>query len=636
MANHARPPQRKSLKQEAHSRLPEQGVQDAQPLQRAPIDRKRILKSIMNDDASAVARWIDNSGNREVALLPDDPLNNSLMHMVAYKGKLSTLRMMWARGMKCNHRNSQGETALHWAVKCDDEAAMCAVILELITIGEADVDAITTFGDTPLFYAVADGNLAAIMELCKHGASLSVANRDGDAPIHLAISSGNTGAVAYILERQPGAAQSRDGQGRLPIQSALEFGNEEIIKMVLLAWPLCLGCRTAEGVLLHDVFPQLGLLHLVEGLGFGDGCFWDIEVRDSKEVHRYSVDVTISGTAFFIEGHQTGGSGSFEIQLNDFRWDFDDQSLSAIFSDNKSDLVMKLTANSLATHKKLLRQLDLALLSTSSYGSSSEGHSSQRFKVLSLKKSAVPDPYDHSDSGKSSASGHIVRTTMAKDLAWLEKLDDRDIDLMIKWGVVSPEKAKSVLGDRRFKLRDGDVLLNKVSHQISASKPDSPEGRSKAPAAPPRRQAKGVAAVAAVAVVAAAPVPAAPPPRRAKTAAVISASIPSAPPPRGARNKGGASFTEAHGSDPATETAEPPASVAPSLIVPAAYFQDVDDDAPPPPPPPPPLINNAKKCADVEEAAIQLLQIALETGRMNSGVSLNLPFCNFFLRAVCS
>ncbi len=623
MADHARSPQRKSLKQEVRSRLPEEGVQqDAQPLQRAEINRKLILKSIMNDDANAVARWIDNSGNREVALLPDDPLNNSLMHMVAYKGKLSTLRMMWARGMKCSHRNSQGETALHWAVKCNDEVAMRAVILELVTIGDADVDAVTTFGDTPLFYAVADGNLAAIMELCEHGASLSVANRDGDGPIHLAVSSGNTGAVAYILQRHPGAAQSRDGQGRLPIQSALEFGNEEIIKMVLLAWPLCLGCRTAEGVLLHDVFPQLGLLHLVEGLGFGDGCFWDIEVSDSEERHQYSVDVTISGTAFYLQGHQTLGSGSFEIPLNDFRWDFDDESLSAIFSDSKSDLVLKLVANSLATHKKLLRQLELALLSTSSYGSISTGDATKSFKVLSLKKSAMPDPYDHSDSEKSSSSGHIVRTTRANDLAWLEKLDDQDVDLMIKWGVVSPEKAKAVLGDRRFKRRDGDVLLKTVNHQISASKPDSPEGSSKVRVAPPRRQAKAAADVAIV------PVAAAPPPRRAKTSAVISGPIPAAPPPRGARSKGGVSLTQAHGSDSATETAEPPALVAPTLVVPAAYFEDNDDDEPPPPPPP--IINNAKKCADHEEAAMQLLQTALETGRMNSGDSLILPFRDLF------
>jgi hypothetical protein len=52
--------------------------------------------------------------------------------------------------------------------------------------------------------------------------------------------------------------------------------------------------------------------------------------------------------------------------------------------------------------------------------------------------------------------------------------------------------------------------------------------------------------------------------------------------------------------------------------VPAAHFEQNGDDEPPPPPP---FINHARKCADVEEAAIHQLQIALETGKMDSGVS---------------
>lgn len=603
MANRARPPRQKPQKQQELSPLPEQDAHETQPIQLAELDRKRILKSIMNDDADAVSMWIDNIGNRDVALLPDDPLNNSLMHMVAYKGKISTLRMMWARGMKCNHRNFQGETALHWAVKCKDEIAMRAVILELVTIGEADVDAVTTYGDTPLFYAVADGNLAATMELCERGASLSLLNRDGDGLIHLAVSSGSTGTVAFVLERQPGAAQLRDGLGRLPIQMALEYGNEEIIRMVLLAWPLCLGCRTAEGVLLHDVFPQLGLLHLIEGLGFGDGCFWLLEVSDSEEVHQYSVDVTISGTAFYIEGHQTRGSGSFEVQLNDYHWEFDDESLSAFFSSNKGDRVMKLTANSLATHKKLLRQLDLARLSVSSYASSTKADVVHSFKVLSLKKSAVPNQYDNSDSENSFNSGLIVRTASANDMAWLEKLDDQDIDLMIKWGVVPPAKAKAVLSNRNrmSQARDGDIILKSVTHHNSTSKLNSPEASATVPAAPPPR-------------------------RKTQAAAVVSSSpVPAAPRPRGANSKGGVSLTKEHVSKSAAEKTELPVMDSQHLVVPAAHFEQNGDDEPPPPPP---FINHARKCADVEEAAIHQLQIALETGKMDSGV-------NFMLRASC-
>lgn len=590
MASDARPRRQKPL---SHSSLPENTDSGTHSQQRAENERKRILKGIVNDDADAVARWLNaNVRDGEVALLPDDPLNNSVMHMVAFKGKLSTLRMMWARGMKCSHRNLQGETALHWAIKCADEDAMRAVVRELLTIGEAEVDASTSYGDTPLFYAIADGKLAAVVELCERGASLDMLNADGDAPIHVAISSGDMGIVAYILERKPGTAQMRDGLGRLPIQLALELGNEDMIKAVLLAWPLCLGCRTPEGVLLHDVFPHLGLLHLVEGLGFGDECLWGLVLDDSEEVHQFNVDVTISGTTFFIEGHQSRGSSSFEVQLNDLQWHFDDASLSALFSNSRGEQVLHLIANTPATHKKLMRQLDLARSSVSSYVSSTKNEFVENFKVLSLKKSSVPNPADYSDSDASVESGRILRASSAKQLGWLQQLDDQDVDLMIKWGVVSPENVKAVLSNRKSQGRDGDMVFN---HKTvgRAAKLESLEHSSQAPVAPP------------------------PPRRRTKAAAVVTAAqVPQAPPSRGAKSKGGVSFANAEVSHSAVETIEPPSLV---LNSPA----DLVDDQPPPPPPPA-IINHATLCADNDETAIRLLQAALETGKTHSGNTLRL------------
>jgi ankyrin repeat protein len=604
MANVARP---RRQKPQSRSSLPEDADSGTRSQQRADNERARILKFIVNDDADAVARWISaNVRDGEVALLPNDPLNNSVMHMVAFQGKLSTLRMMWTRGMKCSHRNLHGETALHWAIKCPDEDAMRAVVRELLTIGAADVDASTSYGDTPLFYAIADGKLAAVMELCERGASLDLLNADGDAPIHVAISSGDMGIVAYILERNPGAAQMRDGLSRLPIQLALEFGNEDIIKAVLLAWPLCLGCRTPEGVLLHDVFPHLGLLHLVEGLGFGDECLWGLVLDDTEEMQQFNVDVTISGTTFFIEGHQSRGSASFEVQLNDLQWVFDDPSLSAFFSNSRGEQVLHLIANTPVSHKKLMRQLDLARLSVSSYVSSTKNNV-ENFKVLSLKKSSVPNPTDYSDSEASVESGRIHLASSVKQLGWLQQLDDQDVDLMIKWGVVSPENVKAVLINRKSKARDGDIILkNKTDGR--AAQPDSLEHSSELPVAPP------------------------PPRRRTKAAAVISAAhVPQAPPSRGAKNKGGVAFIDGEGSHSAIEAIEPP------LLVLNSHADLLDDE--PPPPPPPAVVNHARLCADNEETAIRQLQAALETGKIHSGIMFRLvctraPNITFFVSCI--
>ena len=570
-------------------------------------ERQRILKSINNDDAKAVGRWLDaHTGDSGEVLMPNDQLNNSIMHMVAFKGRLSTLRMLWARKMKCTHRNLQGETALHWAVKCRDEAAMRAVILELVTIGDADINATTTYGDTPLLYAIADGNLAAVIELCERGASLSLLNGDGDGAIHLAISSGNLDTVAYVLGRQPDAAQVRDALGRLPIEIALQQGNEETIKMVLLAWPLCLGCRTTEGFLLHDVFPQLGLLHLVEGLGFGDECLWELALDESGEVHQFSIDVTTSGTTFFIEGFQARGAGKFEVQLNELHWEFDDVALSACFLNESGDCVMKMTANSFATHQKLLRQLDLARLSVDSYSTSLQDDPAKAFRVLSLKKAEVrapsPSPSD-SLSDVSAASGLIVRGAPSKDLAWLQKLDDKDVDLMIKWGVVTPENAKALLSKRAgSRGRDGDIFIKHSTdgNNISAGALNLSAGDTIAPPAPPPR-------------------------RKAKGAAVdYSSPVPAAPPHRGARGKGGGvSFAKSDSASAAAPVpiTPPPLLMPPQFVSTTGTENEEEEDVEPPPPSPPPLINHAIKCADMEAAAVLELQLALATGKVQSGFS---------------
>jgi hypothetical protein len=313
---------------------------------------------------------------------------------------------------------------------------------------------------------------------------------------------------------------------------------------------------------------------------------------DSEEVHQFNVDVTISGTTFFIEGHQSRGSSSFEVQLNDLQWHFDDASLSALFSNSRGEQVLHLIANTPATHKKLMRQLDLARLSVSSYVSSTKNEFVENFKVLSLKKSSVPNPADYSDSDASVESGRILRASSAKQLGWLQQLDDQDVDLMIKWGVVSPENVKAVLSNRKSQGRDGDMVFN---HKTvgRAAKLESLEHSSQAPVAPP------------------------PPRRRTKAAAVVTAAqVPQAPPSRGAKSKGGVSFANAEVSHSAVETIEPPSLV---LNSPA----DLVDDQPPPPPPPA-IINHATLCADNDETAIRLLQAALETGKTHSGNTLRL------------
>jgi uncharacterized protein len=114
----------------------------------------------------------------------------------AMKGNKEVVRSLLQRKANVNAPQSDGATALHWAVRSDD--------LELadVLIGAgANVSAANRDGATPLLLAAVNGNAAMIEKLMKAGADPNgPLTKYGDTALMMAARTGKTDAIKTLLD----------------------------------------------------------------------------------------------------------------------------------------------------------------------------------------------------------------------------------------------------------------------------------------------------------------------------------------------------------------------------------------------------------------------------------------------------
>jgi ankyrin repeat protein len=114
----------------------------------------------------------------------------------AMKGNKEAVRTLLQQKANVNAPQSDGTTALHWAVRSDDlETA------ELLIRAGANVSAANRDGATPLLLASINGNAAMLEALMKAGANLNAPlTKYGDTALMLAARTGKTDAVKALLD----------------------------------------------------------------------------------------------------------------------------------------------------------------------------------------------------------------------------------------------------------------------------------------------------------------------------------------------------------------------------------------------------------------------------------------------------
>lgn len=117
---------------------------------------------------------------------------NTPLHEAARDGRMEVAEHLLAHGALINAQNARGITPLHRALAYPDLAKL------LIDRG-ADVNLASTLGESPLFWAAADGQSTSVELLLSRGANPRARNSAGLSPLHMAARYGNTEAALKLI-----------------------------------------------------------------------------------------------------------------------------------------------------------------------------------------------------------------------------------------------------------------------------------------------------------------------------------------------------------------------------------------------------------------------------------------------------
>jgi len=139
-----------------------------------------------------------------------------------------TLEQLIAAGADVNASDSaKHQTPLMWAAAKGKTANMAVLIKH-----DADVNAKTTTGFVPLFFALQSKEPRAPVLLMESGANLLYAEPGGNSAMQIALLAHNVSFATLLVER--GASlDARDASGNLLIHTAASSGNPAFVKVLL-------------------------------------------------------------------------------------------------------------------------------------------------------------------------------------------------------------------------------------------------------------------------------------------------------------------------------------------------------------------------------------------------------------------
>src|SRR6266581_1399643 len=145
------------------------------------------------------------------------------------KGNKVAVRSLLQKKADVNAPQTDGTTALHWAVRLDDlETA------ELLIRSGANVSAATRAGATPLQLAATNGNAAMIEKLIKAGADPNAPlTKYGDAALMMAARTGKPDAIKVLLDNGAQINATETWGGTTALMWAVSEGHPDAVKMLV-------------------------------------------------------------------------------------------------------------------------------------------------------------------------------------------------------------------------------------------------------------------------------------------------------------------------------------------------------------------------------------------------------------------
>ncbi|MCU1335253.1 MAG: hypothetical protein JWO19_834 [Bryobacterales bacterium] len=147
----------------------------------------------------------------------------------AMKGNREAVRSLLQRKANANAPQSDGTTALHWAVRADDlETA------ELLIQAGANVSAANRDGATPMLLAAENGNPAMLDKLIKAGADPNAAlTKYGDTPLMMAARTGKTDALQVLLDHKAQVNAQETWGGTTALMWAVSERHPAAVKILM-------------------------------------------------------------------------------------------------------------------------------------------------------------------------------------------------------------------------------------------------------------------------------------------------------------------------------------------------------------------------------------------------------------------
>jgi ankyrin repeat protein len=146
----------------------------------------------------------------------------------AMKGDKAAVRALLQKGANVNAAQSDGATAVHWAVYRGD-----VEMLRMLTAAGADVKTANRNGSTPLWLAATTGDAAILRALLDGGADANEALPLGRTPLMLASRTGAVEAMRVLIDRGANLNAKDTERGTTPLMWAADQGHAAAVKLLL-------------------------------------------------------------------------------------------------------------------------------------------------------------------------------------------------------------------------------------------------------------------------------------------------------------------------------------------------------------------------------------------------------------------
>lgn len=170
------------------------------------------------------------TGSVILALLASAPMGmaaGSPLADAAERSSSAVVRSLLKQHAEVNAAQTDGMTALHWAVRRDE-----LEMVKQLVAAKAHVGATNRYGVTPLALACQNGNGAMVEYLLAHGADANTTARGGETVLMTAARTGRLGAVQALI-RHGAHVNARERRGQTALMWASAEGHTEVVQRLI-------------------------------------------------------------------------------------------------------------------------------------------------------------------------------------------------------------------------------------------------------------------------------------------------------------------------------------------------------------------------------------------------------------------